>query len=69
MNNLENKINIINRYFKKTELILDITFLEYETYNIYIRLDYYKKLNCCKLSWFDLNIVNNKNIELYLQFI
>lgn len=66
MNNLENKINIINRYFKKTELILDITFLEYETYNIYIRLDYYKKLNCCKLSWFDLNIVNNKNIEKYI---
>ena len=66
MKNIENKIKLINKYYKKITPILDITLIDYETYNIYIRLDYYKKLNCTKLSWFDLDLRNDNHIEKYI---
>ena len=66
MKNIENKIKEINKYYKRVTPILDITFIDYETYNIYIRLDYYKKLNSCKLSWFDLDLIKDNNIEKYI---
>jgi len=66
MKELENKINIIRNYFKKTNLFLEICLLNYETYNIYIRIDYYKKLNIYKLSWFDLDIIKYDNIQKYM---
>jgi len=65
MNEVEKKINAIQKYFKKSNLLLEIYLLNYETYNLYIRIDYLKKLNVYKISWFDLEITDNK-IEKYM---
>lgn len=65
MNEVEHKINTIKKYLRKQELLLEIYLLNYETYNLYIRLDYIKRLNVYKLSWFDLELINN-NIEKYM---
>ncbi len=47
--------------YKHTSMLYDIYLENYRGYYIYIRLDYYKKANCYKLSWIDLaNVLNNK---------
>lgn len=66
MKEIEIKINKIKKYLKKQELFLEIYLLNYETYNIYIRIDYIKKLNIFKLSWFDLEVIKDNNIEKYM---
>jgi len=66
MNEVENKINIIQKYFNKQNLLLEIYLLNYETYNLYIRIDYIKKINTYKLSWFDLDLINDKVVEKYI---
>ena len=47
--------------YKHTDMLYDIYLENYNSYYIYIRLDYYKKSKCYKLSWIDLtNVVGNK---------
>lgn len=51
----------IKASYKHTNMLYDIYLENYNGYYIYIRLDYYKKINCYKLSWIDLeNVINNK---------
>ena len=66
MNDIEYKINIIRKKYKKSNLFLEIFLLNYETFNIYIRIEYIKKLKVYKLNWFDLEVVNTKKIEKYM---
>ena len=66
MNELDNKIKIINKYFKKTNIFLEIYLLNYETFNLYIRIDYMKKLDVYKLSWIDLDAVKKNNVGKYI---
>ena len=40
----------------------------YEEYNIYFRIDYFKKHKCYRLSWFDLNLMENDDIEKYISY-
>lgn len=62
----EEKLRLIKKCFKKTNLLLDIEIYDYEGCYLYIRLDYYKKEKVHKISWIDLNLINNKNIKPYL---
>lgn len=66
MNEAEIKVNAIRKYFKKSNLILEIFLLDYETFNIYIRIDYIKKLNIYKLRWFNLEVLDLNKIEKYM---
>ncbi len=63
---IEEKLKLINKCFKKTDLLLDIQMHDYEGCDIYIRLDFYKKEKVHKLSWVDLNHINNKAIKPYI---
>lgn len=63
---LNEKIKLINKYFKKSKLLLDIEMYDYEGCNIYIRLDFYEKEKVHKISWVDLNLIRDKNIKPYI---
>lgn len=63
---IEEKLKLVNKCFKKTNLLLDIEMYNYEGCNIYIRLDFYKKEKVHKISWVDLNLINNKNVKPYI---
>lgn len=63
---IEEKIKLVNKCFKKTNLLLDIEMHDYGGCNIYIRLDYFKKEKVHKISWIDLNLISDKNIKPYL---
>lgn len=64
--NIEDKLNLIKKHFKKAKLLLDIEMYNYEGCNIYIRLDYFKKERVHKVSWIDLNLLSNKNVKPYI---
>lgn len=64
--NREEKIKLINNYLKNKEILLDIKLINYETYNLYFRLDYIKKLKIFKLYFIDLDLIKDKKIEKYL---
>ena len=64
--NIEDKLNLIKKHFKKAKLLLDIEMFNYEGCNIYIRLDYFKKERVHKVSWIDLNLLSNKNVKPYI---
>ncbi len=53
------KISAIKKEYKHTNSLLEMTILNYHQANIYIRLDYYKKLNSYKISWLDLDDYQN----------
>lgn len=61
------KIEMIKKYFKHDQLFLELIMLNYDSYNLYIRIDYIKKIGSYKLSWFDLDVVDS-NIEKYISF-
>lgn len=63
---IEEKLRLINKSFKNTNLLLDIEMYDYEGCNIYIRLDYYKKEKIHKISWVDLNLIRDKNVKPYI---
>lgn len=58
----------INDYLNKKghELVLSVYLNNYNGNNIYIRLDFIRKLSVYKIVWFDLNFFNEKNIEMYV---
>ena len=62
----QNKLDSIIKYFKKDKNILELSLINYEGYNIYIRLDELKNTKTYKLSWFDLDLVLTKDIEKYI---
>ena len=62
----QNKIELINKYFKKDNNIIELSLINYEGYNIYIRLDELKSTKTFKLSWFDLDLILDKNIDKYI---
>ena len=66
MNELDKKIKIINKYFKRTNIFLELYLINYETFNLYFRIDYMKKIDAYKLSWIDLDTVKNNNVEKYI---
>lgn len=65
---LNKKINNIRKYYKKNALMLELQLLLYENCNIYIRLDYDKKIKTYRLSWFDLDMLDLKHIERQISF-
>ena len=40
--------------------------VDYESFDLYIRIDYIKKLNIYKLSWFNLEVLDLNKIERYM---
>lgn len=66
MNEVDLKLSRIRKYFKKNNLFLEILLLNYETFNIYIRIDYMKKIGGYKISWFDLEFFDINKIEKYM---
>ena len=64
----QNKIELINKYFKKDNNIIELSLINYEGYNIYIRLDELKRTKTFKLSWFDLDLILDKNMDKYVSF-
>ncbi len=60
------KINWIKQFFKKNDLFLEINLENYESYHIYIRIDYIKKSKSYKLSWFDLDLIESNNINKFI---
>lgn len=61
MNNYSKLLEKVKASYKHTDMLYDIYLENYNGYYIYIRLDYYKKSNCYKLSWIDLaNVLGNK---------
>lgn len=57
------KINLIKKYYRKTCVFLDLLLLNYEGYNLYITLNYFKKDDYYRLSWFNLDNIQDNNIE------
>lgn len=55
----DKKIAKIIKCYKNTDLLFDIYLENYHSFNIYIRLDYYKKQKVYRLSWVDLAHINN----------
>lgn len=66
--NKEKLLEKIKKYFKKSKNYLELYLENYEEYNIYFRIDYYKKHKCYRLSWFDLNLMETDDIEKYISF-
>jgi len=51
---------------EKDKLFLEICLLNYESFDLYIRVDYIKKLDIYKLSWFNLEVIDLRKIERYM---
>ncbi len=62
------KIKAIKRYFKRDKMFLELYLLDYEGYNFYIVINYIKKIKSYKLSWFDLDILEEKKIDKYINY-
>ena len=58
----------IKKYYKNNELLLEIYLEKYHNFNIYIRLDYYKKMKVYRLSWFDITNLINYDIDKYISY-
>lgn len=62
-NEYDIKLKKIKNYFRKEKLFFDMYLEDYEGYYIYVRIDYYKKFNGYKVSWFDLDLLDVNNID------
>ena len=58
----------VKKYYKNTNLICDIYLENYHNFYLYIRLDYYKKLKCYRISWIDLAHLESYSIESSLSY-
>lgn len=63
--NFESKIQEIDKYYNNDTLFLRIYFEDYNTFHIYIRLDYEMSTKSYKLRWFDLERVRSSKIKCY----
>ena len=59
----------INDYLVKKghELVMSIYLNNYNGNNIYIRVDYVRKLSIYKVVWVDLNFLNPKKMDAYIK--
>ena len=59
---------IINKYLTKKghEIVMSIFLSDYNNHDIYIRFDYVKKLSVYKVVWFDMNFLDIKHIDEYI---
>lgn len=62
----DEKISLIQKYYKKDSTFLEMSLTNYEEYNLYICLNKITKTNSYRLSWFDLDNIADENIEKYL---
>lgn len=53
-------------YKKGHELVMSLLFDEYNANQIYVRVDYLPKLSVYKVVWVDLNFIDEKNLEHYI---
>ena len=53
----------VKNSYKHTELLFDIYLENYHNFYIYIRLDYYKKLKCYRISWIDLANIGEYSLD------
>ena len=60
------KISLIKKYYKKNQLFLELHLINYENHNLYICINEIEKDKSYRLSWFDLDEINDKNIEKYI---
>lgn len=60
------KISLIKKYYKKSPMLLELNLINYEKCNIYICINKMIKTNSYRLSWFNLDNIEDKNIEKYL---
>lgn len=61
----DRKLELIKKYYKKNNLFFETYLDNYETYHIYIRLDYIKKEKVYKIIWYDLDLIESKDIYKY----
>ena len=64
--NYEAKISLIQKYYKRDAIFLELKLINYEGYNLYMILSESKKYNSYRLSWFDLDEIKDKHIEKYV---
>lgn len=64
----DKKIQLINKYYRKYDMLMNF-YIEYRDINLYIVLNYDKKSDTYRLSWFELNSILSKNIEKFLSCI
>lgn len=62
------KIAKIRNYFKKDKMYLELSLMNYEGYYLYFTINYLKKSHSYKLSWFDLDVIDENNIEKYVNY-
>lgn len=62
-------IDKIRKYYKKYPTFLEFNLMNYDGYNVYVTINYFKKSNIYRLSYFDLNIMEGNDIEPYLSCI
>ena len=62
MNNKE--LTKIIKGYKNTDLLFEIFLENYHSFNIYIRLDYYKKQKVYRLSWVDLAHIKQNPLDV-----
>lgn len=61
-----NKIKKIKKHLKKYKTYLELSLLNYEGYYLYITINYIKKTDSYKLSWFDLEDLDETKIDKYI---
>ncbi|MEG1892425.1 MAG: SWIM zinc finger family protein [Bacilli bacterium] len=64
----ENKLSKIYRHYKKNIIFLELKIENYEYFSYYIRIDYIKKYKQFKLIWFDMNLMEDDDIEKYANY-
>lgn len=62
----KDKLSLIKKYYQKKPLLLELSFNNYEGYNLYICINELKKDKDYRLSWFDLDDIKDKDIEKHL---
>lgn len=60
------KISLIKKYYKKNPIFLELILMNYEEFDLYIIINYIKKSNSYRLSWFNLSNIEDANVEKYL---
>lgn len=59
------KLECIEKYYSNDTLFFAAYFNNYNSFHIYIRIDYIEKLKCYKLRWFDLDFVKTSKLSVY----